>query len=73
MYQFPCKDCKDRSVQIIDGKVIKCHSTCEKYQAASAENNRMLEQYHKEKGESRDAVNYLVESMIKTKRRYERR
>lgn len=73
MYQFPCKDCKDRSVKIIDGKVVRCHSTCEKYIAASTANNKNLEQYNKTKGEERDATNYLVEARLKNKRRYERR
>ena len=31
---FPCLDCPDRSVKIIDGKPVRCHSYCEKYLAA---------------------------------------
>ena len=30
-FEFPCKDCPDRFVKEVDGKIVRCHSTCKKY------------------------------------------
>lgn len=64
----PCKGCKDRSVKTVDGKVVRCHSTCEKYKAFEAERRKILDDVNKINHDYWDVHEYEVERATKVKK-----
>lgn len=46
----PCYKCNDRKIEVTEGKVINCHSYCEKYHKYRKALNRINKLKGKEKG-----------------------
>ena len=65
MYQYPCKNCEDRT--------LGCHSRCEKYLAAKAAHKKSADLMWKMKSEENDVADFLVDSKRKSKKRYDKR
>ena len=73
MFQYPCKDCHDRSVQVIDNKVVRCHSTCPKYLEARAAHTKKTTEILEAKKVEDGIDDYQVRVAMETKKRFEKR
>ena len=65
-----CLNCQDRAVKMIDGKLVSCHSYCEKYLEFKAENDRLREERSKQKADERDYRDYLIDTKVALIKRY---
>lgn len=72
VYQYPCKDCPDRFVKVVDGKVVRCHSTCQKYLDAKEKHYMAAEVINKEKDKQDDLDDYLFRTKIRIKKTVKR-
>ena len=62
MYHYPCKGCTERYVKVEDGKLIRCHTNCEKYKAARAEHTEQTDKEKEIRYAESDAEQYLNEN-----------
>ena len=63
-FKYPCKDCPDR--------VVGCHSTCEKYQAAKVDHKKKEAVILEEKKVYDGLDDYVFARIEKLKRKKER-
>ena len=69
MYRYPCKDCSERSVKVIDNQIVGCHSTCQKYLAARTEQIKKVQEIMKVKKAEDNMDDYKIRAIEKTKQR----
>ena len=72
-HDYPCLNCTERSVKIVDGKPVRCHSTCEKYLAAKAKRDAEAEEIHREERNENIYMGYHMRNLkrIKEGRRHD--
>lgn len=73
MYKYPCKDCPDRFVNVVDGKVVRCHSTCQKYLEAKKNHSVTSEAINKEKDKFDDLNDYQFKAKTRIKKAFKPR
>ena len=69
MYTYPCRECTDRFVNVVEGKVVRCHSTCQKYLEASAKRSETVQAILKVKKVEDGIDDYKIRAIEKTKQR----